>query len=259
MMKAFSLFLSIASVQAFQTPVALFFQDQHATILKAIPNQQQTSDNDFVTSTFDEAKTGGFSLEDLKNKMPDNLKIPENIQMPDLSNVMASFSEGEFGTRGEAYVAAQAVLMLAVVFGGHLPFLDLLLAVSGPTLLVGGLAVLVLSVSDLGDGLTPFTTPSSKGSLTTTGLYEYVRHPMYAGLLASLAGLSLTSDSAARLLLTGVLAVVLNIKTDMEEAELQKIYPGDFAQYQQSVTGKFFPNELWEQIKPGNDSTNMSP
>jgi hypothetical protein len=58
-----------------------------------------------------------------------------------------------FGMHGEVYIAAQAVLILAIVFDGNLPFLDLLLNLFGPALLLGGLAVLVLSVSDLGDVL----------------------------------------------------------------------------------------------------------
>jgi protein-S-isoprenylcysteine O-methyltransferase Ste14 len=250
------LLLHLTAVQAFQAPSPVASSSK--TLLKAAPPSGKYAQKESSSSP-----PSSFSMDDLKNfKLPENLKMPDNIQMPDLSNIMASFSEGEFGSRGEVYLAAQAVLVLAIVFGGNLPFLGTVLFLTGPALLLGGLAMVVLSVSDLGDNLSPFTTPTTRGSLKTEGVYSYVRHPMYAGLLATMAGYSLISDSATRLLLTAVLFAVLNVKTEMEEVELQKTYPGQFARYEQTVTGKFFPNELWEQVKPGgNDdgSNRMSP
>jgi protein-S-isoprenylcysteine O-methyltransferase Ste14 len=247
-MKLTCCLLLLTAVQGFQAPSPV--ASSSATLLKAAPPTKKVKGNDYE-----------YAMNDLKNfKMPENLKMPDNIQMPDLSNIIASFSEGEFGSRGEVYLAAQAVLVLAIVFGGNLPFLGTVLFLSGPALLLGGLATVVLSVSDLGDNLSPFTTPTTRGSLKTEGVYSYVRHPMYAGLLATMAGYSLISDSATRLLLTTMLFAVLNAKTEMEEVELQKTYPGQFGRYQQTVTGKFFPNELWEQVKPGgkDDGSNNS-
>jgi protein-S-isoprenylcysteine O-methyltransferase Ste14 len=278
MMKVPCCLLLLTAVQAFQAPSPVAFSSSKvssSTLLKAAPPTKKAKDIDYeydfaqedVEVSFPSSRSSSaFSMEDLKNfKLPENLQMPDNIKMPDFSSLAASFSEGEFGSRGEVYFAAQAVLMLAIVFGGNLPFLDTALFITGPTLLLGGLAVVVLSASDLGEGLSPFTTPSARNALKTEGLYSYVRHPMYAGLLAAMAGFSLISDSATRLLLTAMLFAVFNVKSEMEEVELQKMYPGQFARYQQTVTGKFFPNEWWEQVQPssgksGGDSGNkMSP
>ena len=84
--------------------------------------------------------------------------------------------------------------------------------------MVGGLALSVLSVIDLGsDSLTPFLPPTDSGSLKTGGIYAQMRHPLYAGLVAVMGGLSLVTSSADRLLLTAALFALVNAKATLEE------------------------------------------
>jgi protein-S-isoprenylcysteine O-methyltransferase Ste14 len=100
-------------------------------------------------------------------------------------------------------------------------------------LLLSGLLVGVLSVVDLGsDSLSPFPKPSSSGSLKTTGVYGQMRHPMYTALMTVMLGLSMISNSADRLLLTGLLYYLLEVKSDKEEAFLAEQYGSDYAAYQ---------------------------
>jgi len=151
----------------------------------------------------------------------DPSKVANNIQPAD----------GEkWGSRGETYFVVQAVLFVSIVFGGLPVIGDPLCNVLGPVLLLGGAALVLLSVVDLGsDSLTPF--PKPVGTLKTEGIYAEVRHPIYAGLLAVALGLSILTNSADRLLLTGVLFYLLDVKTDKEEAFLLDEYGVDYEVY----------------------------
>ena len=141
-------------------------------------------------------------------------------------------SGGELGTRGELYVAGQFALVGAILFGIDTPIVSFV----GPILLIGGLVAIALSLLDLGtDSLTPFLTPTEAGSLKTKGIYKYVRHPLYAGLVASMAGISLVSNSADRLIITVALYALVNTKAGIEEDYLKKDYPEEYSEYMVSI------------------------
>lgn len=159
---------------------------------------------------------------------------------------------GEFGSRGEAYVIAQVFLVLCILLGG-LPFLGgMLQFLFGPVLMAIGAATILLGTLDMGASLSPWPVPTGE-DLITTGIFSKVRHPLYAGLIAFTTGLSVSTGSAERLLLTGALLYILDIKSDFEEKELSKRYP-DYEKYKMDVTGKFFPSELLE-IMPWNTNS----
>ena len=150
------------------------------------------------------------------------------------------------GSRGEFYVAAQAILMLAVLLGG-LPFLGTLIDVTlGPVMLLVGLASMVISVIDLGESLSPFPKPAAKAALKTEGIYSQVRHPMYAGVLAASVGLSVMTDSADRLIFTALLWYLFDLKSNKEELFLQQAYP-DYVNYmvRTYVCTSFLPSPIY--------------
>ena len=90
----------------------------------------------------------------------------------------------------------------------------------GPGLLLGGLVVAAASLGDLGsDSLSPFPAPPRGAILKTDGLYAKMRHPLYTGLLMTMAGLSIATNNADRLLLTAVLWYLLDVKSDKEEGK----------------------------------------
>jgi protein-S-isoprenylcysteine O-methyltransferase Ste14 len=149
---------------------------------------------------------------------------------------------GEFGSRGEAYVIAQVFLVVCILFGG-LPFLGgTLQFLFGPILMAIGAATILLGTLDMGASLSPWPVPTGE-KLVTSGVFSKVRHPLYAGLIAFMTGLSISTGSAERLILTGVLLYILEVKSDFEEKELSKQYT-DYGVYKKEVTGKFFPSEL---------------
>jgi protein-S-isoprenylcysteine O-methyltransferase Ste14 len=167
--------------------------------------------------------------------------------------ILANVKEGEFGQRGEIYVVAQFALFFCILIG-NIPFFgDLLKFLLGPELFVIGFAAIFLSATSLGGGLTPFPVPveSSEEGLVSDGIYGQVRHPMYAGLLASCAGFSILTGSATRLLLTALLIYVLDVKSNFEEEGLIQKYPAEYAAYMKEVEGKFFPQKLLDELPWG--------
>ena len=82
----------------------------------------------------------------------------------------------------------------------------------------------------------------------TGGPFQYVRHPIYSGLLLACVGLSLLTGSADRLVLTAVLYVILDRKAAFEEAALEVAYP-DYSDYKSGVRGKLVPSEVAEWLR----------
>ena len=122
--------------------------------------------------------------------------------------------KGKFGERGEQYVIAQFGLLLLIAIGS-VPFVGGALAFFlGPSLILAGLFSVYRSAADLQNNLSPWPVPSDpnsgRGSLIDEGIYSYIRHPMYSGVLFGMIGLSLITDSVMRLLLTGALYFVLD-------------------------------------------------
>ena len=170
--------------------------------------------------------------------------------LPSYDTVAANLSEGEMGERGEQYVIAQFGLLLFIAVG-NVPFVgDAVTTVLGPTLLFTGLCAVYKSAADLRDNLSPWPVPTSsgRGSLVNRGIYSYVRHPMYAGVLSGMVGLSLVTDSTIRLLLTCALYYVLEVKSEYEEMKLVDVYREEYESYRREVRGKFLPADGWKNV-----------
>jgi protein-S-isoprenylcysteine O-methyltransferase Ste14 len=75
--------------------------------------------------------------------------------------------------------------------------------------------------------------------LRTDGLYGVVRHPIYLGLLLMAAGFSLATTPWG-LLVTALLAVVLDLKRRVEERWLDATYP-QYAAYRAAVPHALIP------------------
>ena len=125
-------------------------------------------------------------------------------------------------------VAVQAALLLAFFLAPRRhdwPVPDWLGA-AGSIVVVAGAGVLVVAAVNLGRSLTPLPTPAPKASLRTGGLYRFVRHPIYSGLLALVFGGAVTSGSAVRLGLATALLGLLSRKAAWEEDMLRRRYSG---------------------------------
>lgn len=165
----------------------------------------------------------------------------------EFQKVITNISSGELGSRGEIYFAIQAVLFLCILYG-NIPVLgDVLTFLFGPVACLAGVAVAALGLKDLGSNLSPFPKVPENTELVQTGIFAEIRHPIYAGLLCFSLGLSIWTGSAMRMLLTGALWLLLEKKSDYEEASLIETFDG-YTEYKKKVTGKFFPARLLESL-----------
>jgi len=92
---------------------------------------------------------------------------------------------------------------------------------------------------DLGENLTPLPYPREDSSLVQTGIYGWVRHCLYSGLIFATAAYSLWTLSLPHAATTVLLFIVLDFKARKEEAWLRDRFP-EYADYQQRVS-KFIP------------------
>ncbi|WP_062460669.1 methyltransferase family protein [Demequina soli] len=109
---------------------------------------------------------------------------------------------------------------------------------AGTTLILLGALGMFWSGKDLGRALTPMPTPNGAG-LAAGGIYGYVRHPMYSGVMAIALGMSVATGKLWALVATVVLGAFFEAKTRIEEAYLARTYAG-YAEYAER-TGKFVP------------------
>ncbi len=105
---------------------------------------------------------------------------------------------------------------------------------------LAGIVVVGVGLLHLGRSATPLPTPVQDGELRSTGLYRYVRHPIYSGVMAIAVGSAIPSGSSA--IATAALALVawLAIKARWEERRLEARYPG-YTAYA-SRTPRFIPS-----------------
>lgn len=113
------------------------------------------------------------------------------------------------------------------------------LVVVGWGLRVGGVAVAAVGSIHLGDALTAQPVPKPGAGLVGHGLYRFVRHPIYAGLLAYGIGSLLVNPHPVTLAAAAGLLVLLMVKARWEESMLISAAPG-YRQYAHRV-GRFVP------------------
>jgi protein-S-isoprenylcysteine O-methyltransferase Ste14 len=141
----------------------------------------------------------------------------------------------DLGSRGEGWVALQAVLFVAVLATGMAgPFW------TGPVRAIGalaGLAVIAAGIALIGGGivalrrqLTAYPRPVDDGRLIEDGAFALVRHPMYGGGVLFAIGWGLFMASVPTLLCGIVLALFFDLKSRREEAWLSELFP-TYAEY----------------------------
>lgn len=161
-----------------------------------------------------------------------------------------------------------AVSVLFTLFGGPVPVLFL-----GPLALTGlrtvpgrpepvvnvayvlialGLAILLGCISRfifVGRGsLAPFLPPEH---LVVSGLYRFVRNPMYLGVVLALLGECLLFSPLTMAIYTVFVALGMHIWVCLyEEPHLAQLHPGDYATYMHHVP-RWFPRPLpWSGPSP---------
>tara|TARA_B100001093_G_scaffold56258_1_gene47630 strand:- start:9 stop:485 length:477 start_codon:yes stop_codon:yes gene_type:complete len=98
----------------------------------------------------------------------------------------------------------------------------------GFLLIIISTIVMLISIKDLGSNLSPFPRPIVNGNLITSGIYRFIRHPMYYSLILVSFGLFITKLSFYHLCLTISLALIIKFKIILEEKYLNKKFKNYF-------------------------------
>lgn len=151
-----------------------------------------------------------------------------------------------FVQRGGWWVVAQVVLLSLAVF---LPMwsANTISELREPIILIGeivtivGVVLFTIACITLVTrrALTPFPHPTQNGSFANGGLYRFMRHPLYTGVIVSTLGWSLMLLSVPGIVLAFALAVFFDRKAVREERWLRQRYSA-YANYAQRVP-KFLP------------------
>lgn len=146
-------------------------------------------------------------------------------------------------------MAAQAALLIAlVVLPGRSDWpTPAAVKVAASAFYFAGFAIIIVASLSLGRSLTPTPVPVNYGALKTDGLYRFVRHPIYTGVLAIVVGLTLRSGSWIALVVAAVTVVFFTVKARWEEGQLMERYSG-YAEYA-AQTPRFVPR--WSR-RPAN-------
>lgn len=131
------------------------------------------------------------------------------------------------GRRGEGWFALQMLLFAVILFAPRLlpAEFPLWLRLLGLVILAIGGVFGTGGALALGHNLTPFPKPIEGGTLVTSGVYRWVRHPIYTGLILGTLGWSIFRSNLLGVGLAIVLFVFFDLKSRREEQWLAEAYP----------------------------------
>lgn len=146
-------------------------------------------------------------------------------------------------TRSRLYVGIQFGLLISVIFvpddtagwGEQ----DALIRGAGYVLFILGFVIEFASGRALGRALTPSPIPRDESKLVTEGIYKYLRHPIYTGLMVVGFGAVLQNGPQPHVWFFLALVLLLNVKARWEERLLLARYP-EYQAYMAS-TPRFLP------------------
>jgi protein-S-isoprenylcysteine O-methyltransferase Ste14 len=141
--------------------------------------------------------------------------------------------------RGEGFVVVQFLLLGLIFWLPDWVMLNLLPSAFGMVLKYAGYALLVWAGLNLGRNLTPLPKPKTDAQLVTTGVFAWMRHPIYSALMLISFGSSLERGNLIAFGLSLCLTILLEFKSRREEAWLCDQF-SEYAAYRLRVK-KFFP------------------
>ncbi|KAG2440000.1 hypothetical protein HXX76_004117 [Chlamydomonas incerta] len=169
-------------------------------------------------------------LEDVPEEMEEDLIASKEL----VAEIMDGSS---MGRRGEGWLLATLAALTMLVF----PPLTLkgLVDFAATLALTSGAIFIVTALFTLGRNLSPLLQPRKKHSLVASGIYGYVRHPMYGGLLLVATGFTILTRNETRLAILALLWYIMERVVVTEERALSERYP-EYAEYKAKVK-KFLP------------------
>jgi protein-S-isoprenylcysteine O-methyltransferase Ste14 len=147
-------------------------------------------------------------------------------------------------SRGELYVVVQAILLIALFFGpkdifGLPTMLNQTLWWIGQILFYSGIVIAIWAAILLGPNLTPLPKPKPSGEFIQSGLYRFVRHPIYFGVILVCFGWAGIEQTLFTLVLAIILLIFFDLKSRQEEIWLTEKF-SEYDVYKQN-TKKLIP------------------
>ncbi|WP_089662530.1 methyltransferase family protein [Christiangramia echinicola] len=144
-------------------------------------------------------------------------------------------------TKDYLFVGIQFLLFLLFIidFAWIKLLLPNIIKIVAAIIALSGLVVLLLAILQLNRNLSPFPSPKSNSELVQTGLYKFIRHPIYTGILLSFFGYAFFTESFFRVLITIFLYILFLYKLKYEEKMLADRFE-NYSNYKKK-TGRFFP------------------
>ena len=106
----------------------------------------------------------------------------------------------------------------------------------GTAFMLGDVIIFAVAESELGGRrLVGQAELSAKGDMTTRGLYAYVRHPRYLGMMLGILGVCVVSGSQRLWLVAAAWEIASLGIIRLEERELRKRFGATYAAYSQRV------------------------
>ena len=84
-----------------------------------------------------------------------------------------------------------------------------------------GLLIFIIAILQLNKNLSPFPTPKNNSHLIQNGLYKYVRHPIYSGIIVFVFGSSVYFASVYKMSISFLLLILFYYKSKYEERLLE--------------------------------------
>lgn len=151
------------------------------------------------------------------------------------------------GAKGEGYVVIQFLLLALLLFGPrHLPtglawpqIVERLGQVFAYLLFVPAGLLLLLGLVQLGKNLSVLPHPKKDAVLIETGIFAWVRHPVYGGIILLSLAWACLEASSLMLVYSILLFVFFEFKSKREEKALEQSFQ-EYSRYKARVK-KFIP------------------
>jgi len=146
---------------------------------------------------------------------------------------------GGFTSRGGWWVLAQVPVMLVALvaplaWGAGSFDAANALQIAGAVLTGLGSLLAIAGLASLGSALTPFPRPLATARLRQSGVYAWVRHPIYGGVILASLGWSMAWLSLPGILFVVIVVLFFDRKSAFEERLLRARFP-EYAGYARRV------------------------
>ncbi len=145
--------------------------------------------------------------------------------------------------RGGPWLAGQAVLLALLIlslFDSGSLSIGSWAQWAGRALVVVAAVLFFAGAKALGRNLTGYPEPPDEGVLVASGVFRWIRHPLYTANIVLILGIALHQASATGMIVAALAAGFFWLKAGYEEIRLSLRYP-TYGDYRRSTLGRLVP------------------